>query len=215
MKKLAIDLLLFAALGLAVLLLMLPAAHGESCATTYGARTRSVVVSEHAIVYPPTVAVVAQPVAVVVPQYSAQYAGLPPEVLLLLQQMGARLDSIDRQLSAPQVLQPGYSPVQPNPPVTQLTPAPAAPAMPAAVDPPVSASPAMPKLFARSCVNCHDSAVAKAKGNSIVLFSNRAEVPLDCKLQAKLLRAVERGAMPKGDKATDDEVDEVFDHYSK
>jgi hypothetical protein len=220
------------ALTLGAILLSVPYAHGAACA----------VPNNHAIVYPSTTQVYQQQqaqqtyqqtyqaVAVAVPLYSASAPGLSPEVILLLQQITESMKQTNALLEAHEsrlaVVERGNY-VLPAPPGVQAAPrrqrAPAPesepPEMPPAALGPVSTG--TPKLFVASCVKCHDSKAAAAKGGGFALISVGHELPLTCyqmlEMQDRLtLDPSDPKFMPKGGKQQDaDDVADVIDHLKQ
>lgn len=66
------------------------------------------------------------------------------------------------------------------------------------------------QILAQKCGSCHDDSVAKAKGGGFVLSQGGQLLKLDLATQAKMMKEVYSGRMPKNGKLTDEEVGSIF-----
>ena len=148
---------------------------------------RRVVRVQHAAVIEvqPVVAAVFAPVPVVVPTYTVGYHDSGTQELI------AEVRAMRQQLAA---LQAG--------PQSQKTPA------PAAVHPGLA-------FLKNSCVNCHDAQVSKAKGGGNTFFSAGELLNLNDAQRLAITTAIYSGRMPKGGKATDEDVGAVISFFDK
>src|SRR5262245_61016298 len=66
-------------------------------------------------------------------------------------------------------------------------------------------------VFRKRCIGCHESAVAKAKGNGFVLLAKGEPAELTDRQALRVVTQVVTNAMPKGGpKLTDEELDAVI-----
>ena len=155
-----------------------------------GADCRRVVRVQHvaAIVeVAPVVAAVFTPVPVAVPAYSVGYADHAG-----IQQLAQEVQLLRQQLQQMQT----QAQAQPQ-------------KLPATAEHPGSV------FLKKSCVACHDASVAKAKGGGQIFFNAGNLMNLSAEQKLAIAAAVYSGRMPKGGKATDEDVGALISYFDQ